>query len=40
MMKNTENLKEYRTFRTPILLLMLIFMAVGVVGAMIVNYLF
>jgi hypothetical protein len=40
MTKNTENLSAYRTLRTPLLLLMLIFMGIGILGAVIVNYCF
>jgi hypothetical protein len=40
MTENTENLREYRTWGMPILLLMVIFMVLGIVGTLIVNYLF
>lgn len=40
MTKNTEDLREYRSFKLPLLLLMGIFMIVGIVGAIIVNYFF
>lgn len=40
MTKNTENLSSYRTLGIPLLLLMAIFMVLGVVGAVVVNYCF
>jgi hypothetical protein len=40
MTKNTEDLSGYRTLGTPLLLLMGIFMVLGIVGALIVNYCF
>ena len=39
-MTKTEDLKPYRTFGLPLLLLMAIFMVLGVTGAVIVNYFF
>jgi hypothetical protein len=40
MEKNTENLKAYTTLGLPLLLLMGLLVVLGIVGAIVVNYLF